>query len=487
MALVAGVDSSTQSTKVVLHDLDTGELIAQASNPHPPTSPPVSEQDPNTWWDALAASFEALDPLRSDVAAISVGAQQHGLVLLDTEGCVLRPAKLWNDTTSAAQAERLATALSPRTWALSCGSVPVPAFTITKLAWVLDNEPELATKIARVMLPHDYLTWRLSGEHVTDRGDASGTGWFDPAANSYRPELLATVVDDPDAWIAKLPRVLGPTETAGIVTDAAADALGLPAGIPVGCGSGDNMAAALGLGLDAGDVAISLGTSGTVYARSDVPARDPSGTIAGFADATGEFLPLVCTLNATKVSDAVARWLDVTPDDLSTLALNATESPADRPVLVPYFDGERTPNRPDATGQWSGLRPDTSREALALSTFDGVLCGLLDGLDALRAAGIATDGNILLIGGGANSPAYRQRAADLTGRPVAVPDGEQLVATGTAVQAAAIVLGTDAATLARAWAGTSTVIVEPAADDGAAVRAAYAEACAHVGVPTGEA
>ena len=463
-ALAAGVDSSTQSTKVELRDIDSGELVARATASHPPTSPPVSEQHPEAWWTALVECFAQLSTHSRDVVAISVAGQQHGLVLLDDHGVPLRPAKLWNDTASAPQADRLVAEYGAASWAQACGSVPVASFTITKLAWVVEHEPELVDRIARIMLPHDYLTWRLTGRHVTDRGDASGTGWFDPRANVYRDDLLEQAgVVNAKAWRSRLPEVLVPDAIAGQVSGESASELGLGAGVVVGPGSGDNMGAALGLGLRPGDVVISLGTSGTVYAVSLTATTDESGAVAGFADASGNFLPLVCTLNATKVTDTVARWLGVDAAGLAALALAAPPA-AESPVLVPYFDGERTPNLPEATGVFTGLRNSTSREDLALAAHDGVLCGLLAGFDALTAAGVDASGRLLLIGGGARSAAYRQRAADLRNAPVIVPDDDETVAAGAAVQAAAISTGSPFGAIAQAWNLGEGLTVDPITD-----------------------
>ena len=463
--LAAGVDSSTQSTKVELRDIDTGELVARATALHPATAPPVSEQHPEAWWTALVECFAQMSDHRDDVVAISVAGQQHGLVLLDDSGVPLRPAKLWNDTTSAPQAERLVAEYGAASWAQACGSVPVASFTITKLAWVVEHEPELVDRITRIMLPHDYLTWRLTGRHVTDRGDASGTGWFDPRANTYRDDLLEQtgVVDAGASWRPTLPEVLAADVAAGEVSDDAASLLGLGSGVVVGPGSGDNMGAALGLGLKPGDVVISLGTSGTVYAVSLTATTDESGAVAGFADASGNFLPLVCTLNATKVTDTVARWLGVDAAGLAALALAAPPA-AEPPVLVPYFDGERTPNLPATSGLFAGLRNDTSREDLALAAHDGVLCGLLAGFDALTAAGVDASGRLLLIGGGARSAAYRQRAADLRNAPVMVPDDDETVAAGAAVQAAAISTGSPFGAIAQAWNLGEGLTVDPITD-----------------------
>ena len=483
MALVIGVDSSTQSTKVEIRDLETGAVVARGSAPHPPTTPPVSEQDPEAWWTALTTALQdALAPLgqsgmvgaADDVVAVSVAGQQHGLVLVDADGRTIRPAKLWNDTTSAACAVDLVEQLGAAAWADGCGSVPLASFTVSKLAWMARHEPQSLAPVAKIMLPHDYLTWRLSDRHVTDRGDASGTGWFDPGTGTYSRQLLGSAVAEPDHWLERLPLVLGPQEAAGEISERAAQALGLGPGVVIGPGTGDNMAAALGLGLRPGDVAMSLGTSGTIYAVAAKGTHDPSGAVAGFADAAGGFLPLVCTMNATGVTDTVAAWLGTDAAGLGALAM---EVPADTlgPVLVPYFDGERTPNRPDAAGSLFGLRRTTTRAELARSAHDGVLSGLLDGLDALTEVGVEATGQLRLIGGGARSAAYRQRCADLHGAPIIVPEAEELVAAGAAVQAAATVTGQAPAELAASWGLDSGLVVEPVATNGAEVRSAYSQ------------
>jgi xylulokinase len=463
MSVVIGVDSSTQSVKVEARDLAGGALVATGSARHPPTTPPVSEQDPTAWWAALVDACALLGDVRSDAVAISVAGQQHGLVLLDESGVPVRRAKLWNDTTSAPQADRLVAAIGADRWAELVGTVPVASITIAKLAWVAEHEPDTLARTAMVMLPHDYLTWMLTGAHVTDRGDASGSGWYDAVHGRTHVELLGLATGDGDAWRDRVPQVLGPTEVAGRLRPDAAAELGLPAGIAVGPGSGDNMGAALGLGLRSGDVAISLGTSGVAFAVSDTPTRDPSGAVAGFASASGSFLPLVCTLNATKVTDSVARWLGTDAPGLAELALTAADRPG-TPVLVPYFDGERTPNRPDATGSFAGLTNDTTREQLALAAHDGVLCGLLDGVDALAAAGASVDGRVFLVGGGARSAAYRRRLADLSGREVTVPDTDETVATGAALQAAVVVTGDGFGEIAERWGLGTGQVVAPGSD-----------------------
>jgi xylulokinase len=475
--LVCGIDSSTQSTKVELRDADNGALIVTGRAPHPPTSPPASEQDPRAWWSALRDALAQVREHLPDVAAVAVAGQQHGLVLLDDAGEPLRPAKLWNDTTSAPQARALVERHGAGAWAQASGLVPVASFTVTKLAWVAEHEPEHLRRTRHVMLPHDYLTWRLCDEHVTDRGDASGTGWWSAERGRYDPELLGLVVDDPDSWLERLPRVLGPDEPAGHVTRAAAEETGLPAGALVTCGTGDNMAAALGLGLGPGDVVISLGTSGTLYAVSDSPTADDSGIVAGFADATGRFLPLVCTLNATLVTDSIARLLEVDVRTLERLALDGADDAP--PVLVPYLEGERTPDLPTATGLLTGLRTGTSRADLARAAHLGVLCGLFAGVDALAANGVDLSGRRFLVGGGARSAAFQQFAADLWNATVIVPAADEAVAAGACVQAAGVLEDRPLIGTAQHWQLDAGTHVEPPGRlDGETVRATYARAAA---------
>ena len=459
--LVAGVDSSTQSTKVEIRRLDTGEIVAHASAPHPATTPPRSEQDPAAWLDAFHTAWaEAGSP---DVAAISVAGQQHGMVVLDAEGRVLRPAKLWNDTESAPDAGWLMKQLPDGAagWAQAVGSVPTASFTATKLSWLHRSEPDTWARLAHVLLPHDWLTGQLARSFTTDRGDASGTGYWSPATGEYRWDLLG-VIDRERDWSEVVPRVAEPLEVVGTWQ-----------GAKVAVGTGDNMGAALGLGLTPGRAVVSLGTSGTAFTVADAPTADASGAVAGFADATGRFLPLVCTLNATKVLNAVARLLAVDRAGFDALAL-AAPAGASGLTLLPYFDGERTPNLPSATGLLAGIRSDVSREQLARATVEGVVCGMLDALDALAAHAPVT--SVVLTGGGARSSAVRRVFADLCGVPVAVAAVDEAVATGACVQAAAVALGLTHLEVIERWGlGASAEI---AAGDGssaaATVRSAYA-------------
>ncbi|HMA47334.1 MAG TPA: xylulokinase [Frankiaceae bacterium] len=417
MPWVAGIDSSTQACKVVVRDADTGELVAQGRAPHPDGT----EVDPAAWVEALrAAGGDLLD----GVEAVAVAAQQHGLVALDETGAPVRPALLWNDTRSAGAAAALTAELGAREWAEAVGTVPVASLTVAKLRWLAEHEPARAARVAQVLLPHDHLTHVLGGrrgEPTTDRGDASGTGYWSGRTGGYRLDLLERAF----GRRVRLPRVAGPAEVVG---ETSGGALLAP-------GTGDNMAAALALGAGPGDVVVSIGTSGVVSAVTEEPTADERGYVAGFADATGRFLPLVCTLNAARVLEAAARLLGVGLAGLDELAL-AAEPGAQGLVLLPYLEGERTPNRPEATGTVAGLTlRSATPETFARAAVEGLLCGLADGLDALRAQGIVVR-RALLVGGGARSRAVRALAPSILGTPVAVPEPGEYVADGAARQAA---------------------------------------------------
>lgn len=458
--LVAGVDSSTQSTKVEIRNLDTGEVVARGSAPHPATTPPKSEQDPQAWWSAFETAWAAAGS--PHVEAISVAGQQHGMVVLDSDREVIRPAKLWNDTETAADAGWLVKQLSGGAgdWAAAVGSVPVAAFTMAKLSWLHRSEPENWARVAHVVLPHDWMTMRLTGQLVTDRGDASGTGYWSPSSGDYRWDLLSIVDKDLD-WSTVVPRVAGPTEIVGEWN-----------GAKVACGTGDNMAAALGLGLQAGVAVLSLGTSGTAYTVSDLPSADASGEVAGFADASGAFLPLACTLNATKVTDAIARLLGVDHAEFDRLAL-AAPAGAGGVTMLPYFDGERTPNLPTSTGLFAGLRSDVSREQIARAAIEGVVCGLLDALDALGAH--APVNAVRLVGGGSRSAAYRHVVAELCELQTVQADADEAVATGACVQAAAVALEIAHSEVVHQWGLGHGTPLDALEGDTAGVRARYAE------------
>ncbi|MDP2292238.1 MAG: xylulokinase [Actinomycetota bacterium] len=452
MQVVAGVDSSTQSTKVEMRAVESGRVVGSGSSPHPATTPPRSEQDPGAWWAAFQRAYDAALAMAGEqsddveVVGISVAGQQHGMVVLDEARQVVRPAKLWNDTESAPDAGWLCKQLpgGAADWAAAVGSVPVAAFTVSKLSWLHRSEPEAWARMAHVVLPHDWLTMQLTGSLTTDRGDASGTGYWSPATGEYRWDLLA-IVDSARDWSQVVPRVADPYETVGDWH-----------GIPVACGTGDNMGAALGLGLAPGTAVISLGTSGTAYAVSSGPTADPTGHVAGFADASGGFLPLACTLNATKVTDTIGRLLGVTYEQFDQLALAAAPG-AGGVTLLPYFDGERTPDLPNATGWICGLHSDATREQLARAAVEGVCCSMLDALDAVRQ--LSSVERVVLVGGGARSAAYRQVFASLCDLPVGTADEAEAVATGACVQAAAVALGESHADIAARWGLGETVAI----------------------------
>lgn len=450
--LVAGVDCSTQATKVVLVDPDSGEIVGSGRAEHEVRGEDgARESDPHGWWDALRDALAATGRA-TDIGAIAVGGQQHGLVTLDAAGEPVRPAMLWNDTRSASDAIGLTERLGAAGWAEMTGLRPVASFTVSKWAWLRRTEPDAAARTAAIRLPHDYVTGRLTGRAVTDRGDASGTGWWSPRTGEYADEILAL----PEIGLRRdlLPEILGPTEAAGTVLSTAATELGLPADAVVGPGTGDNMAAALGLGLRVGQPALSLGTSGTVFAVSERPTADPSGVVAGFADASGRFLPLACTLNCTLAVDRTASWLGLDREDVA---------PSDSVVALPFLDGERTPDVPGASGTITGLRHESTRQQVLMATYEGAVASLLEALGAIEALAGSPDPEapLVLVGGGARGTAWREVVGRLSGRPLLIPDADELVAIGAAVQACATWRGESPADVAARWGTSRGTIVEP--------------------------
>lgn len=420
MTLVAGIDSSTQSCKIVVCDAETGRVVRTARASHPDGT----EVSAEAW---LGAYREAASQpgLLDGVEAMAVGGQQHGMVSLDEHGELVRNALLWNDNRSAADAQDLIAELGDgQAWADAVGSVPVASMTVSKIRWLARVEPDNAARTASVVLPHDWLTWQLGGasfKPVTDRGDASGTCYFDATANEYRHDLVRRGIGHD----LELPRVAAPNEVVGHT----------PEGIAIAPGTGDNMAAGLGLGLGPGEAVVSLGTSGTAFTSSERQTHEPTGTVAGFADATGAFLPLVCTLNGARNLVATAELLGVSLEEMSRLALSAPAG-SEGLTFIPYLEGERTPPLPDARGELVGLTLANMKPAnVARATIEGVLWSLAYGVEVLaqEAGGIV---KITLTGGASQSPAVREIATAVFGLPIVVTETFESVAVGAAKQAA---------------------------------------------------
>lgn len=442
MVLVAGVDTSTQSCKVLIHDAESGELLRAGVARHKAGT----EIAPHLWLRAFEEAVKAAGGL-DGVKALSIAGQQHGMVALDADGAVIRNAILWNDTRSAPQAEKLVSALpresgetSVQAWARRVGSTPVASLTVTKVAWLAEHEPDNFNKTAAICLSHDWLGWQLTGDSRsigslwTDRSDASGTGYFDSITNTYDRAILELATGDTD-WANKvtLPRIVAPNAVGAEGHFGGNEFL-------IGAGAGDNAGAAFGLCAKEGEVILSVGTSGVVSMVVPMPVQDPSGVVTGFASADNAYLPLVCTLNASKPIDAFTQSLGVDHERFAELALSAAPG-AEGLCLVPYFDGERTPNKPFATGSLLGMTTTNFTPAnIARAVIEGVLCGLKDALDALVHIG-AKPTQITLIGGGARSKAFASIAPTILGLPVTVPEASEWVAEGAARQAAWMLSG----------------------------------------------
>ncbi|MBY8887880.1 sugar kinase [Streptomyces sp. PTM05] len=424
MGIVAGLDSSTEGTTVVVCDTDTGAVLRQAYAPHPvDESLPRSETDPQAW--LLSLGEAAKDGLLEGVQAIGVSGQQHGLIALDAGGVLVRPALLWNDKRAQVAAADLTEALGgPAGWAEAVGCVPQAPYPVAKLRWLAQHEPTSAQRAAEVLSPHDWLVWQLLGRparRTTDRGDASGTGYWSAATGGYRMDLVELAL----GHRVRLPEVLGPADPAGQT----------PEGLLISAGTGDNMAAALGLGLAPGDAVVALGAAGTVFAVHDAPLTDPTGAITAFADATGRHLPVVQTRNAVRVLRGTADLLGTDLAGLSDLALRSTPG-AYGLVLLPYLEGERVPQLPHTAGTLAGLRRESMKpEHLARAAFEGMLCGLADALDVLRGRGVPVR-RVFLLGQAGELPAVQALAPALFGTPVVVPPPADYAALGAARQAA---------------------------------------------------
>ncbi|MET9252660.1 FGGY family carbohydrate kinase [Streptomyces sp. NPDC003717] len=456
MGIVAGLDSSPDFTRIVVCDADTGAVLRQGYAPHPVEIPEgggrPADIDPQVW--LLSLGEAAGGGLLEGVEAIGVSSQANAVVPLDAQGNTVRPALVGADKRAQVAAADLIDGFGGREgWAQAVGSVPQAGQAVTKLRWLARNEPEAAGRTAVLLQAHDWLVWQLLGRPVrrtTDRGGASGTGYWSAATGGYRPDLVELAL----GRHAMLPEVLGPSDAAGTT----------PEGLLISAGTGETMAAAFGLGIGLGDAVVSLGASGSVMAVHPEPLVDPTGMITALADATGMHLPVVTTLNAVRTLRGTAELLGV-PDleALSELAMKSTPG-AHGLVLLPYLEGERTPHLPHTAGTLAGLRRESMKpEHLARAAFEGMLCGLADALDVLRGRGVEVR-RVFLLGAAAELPAVQAAAPGLFGAQVVVPQPADYAAIGAARQAA-WALGVHRGTLdphtPPRWQGAVAQVLEP--------------------------
>ncbi|MCX4761962.1 FGGY family carbohydrate kinase [Streptomyces sp. NBC_01275] len=469
MGIVAGLDSSPEFTRIVVCDADTGAVLRQGYAPHPVDSGEIgrsADVDPQAW--LLSLGEAAGGGLLEGVQAIGVSAQQNALVPLDAQGNTVRPAMVGGDKRAQVAAADLIDALGGReAWAQAVGCVPQAAQPITKLRWLAKTEPDAALRTAVLMQAHDWLVWQLLGRPVrrtTDRGGASGTGYWSAAAGGYRPDLVELALGHQ----TMLPEVIGPSDAAGTT----------PEGLLISAGTGETMAAALGLGIGHGDAVVSLGASGSVMAVHHEALLDQSGMITSLADATGMHLPVVTTLNAVRTLRGAVDLVGAADlEGLSELAMKSTPG-SHGLVLLPYLEGERTPNLPHTAGTLAGLRRESMKpEHFARAAFEGMLCGLADALDVLRGRGVDVR-RVFLLGAAAELPAVQASAPMLFGAQVVVPQPADYAAIGAARQAAwalGVSQGTQDPRTPPAWQGAAAQVLEPGEElaVGQAVRQQY--------------
>ena len=431
-----GIDCGTQGTKALLIDRE-GFAHGRGYAPHAliERASGAREQDPAWWVEALRTAVRQAIPAGTDVRALGVSGQQHGLVVLDENQHVIRPAKLWNDTETAPQNQQLVDLFGGKqAWFQRFGIVPLTGYTVSKLLWLKKHEPENFARIRHILLPHEYLNFYLTGQLRAEFGDSSGTGFFDPRSRHWIPEILDAIDGGTGHLRAALP-TLGPVdEPVGTLLPAVAAELGLPATTVVSAGGGDNMMGAIGTGnVREGVVTLSLGTSSTVYSFQSQPADDPTGNVAPFCSSSGGWLPLVCTMNATNVVTQTLQTLNRTVADIEP-ALAATAPGAGGLVFLPFLNGERTPDLPTARGTLTGLSATNwTPENLIRAAIEGVTFGVLNGLELMQRGRRVE--RILVIGGGSRSAAWRQLIANATGAIVEVPVEEEAGSLGAALQA----------------------------------------------------
>ena len=431
MSLHLGIDVGTQGTKALVYDSEAGAVVGRGSKSYGLIEgliPGACEQAPQTWVEAVreavTMALAGLDPLA--VAGVGVSGQQHGFVPLDVSHEVIRPAKLWCDTETAPEASELS----------ELTGVPTPAgFTASKILWLKRHEPEAFAKLAHVLLPHDYINFVLSGELAMECGDASGTGFFDPVKRCFDERRMSAIDERLSEW---LPDLIGPDAALGGLREEWAQEWGLRPGLPISPGSGDNMMSALGAGAVRPGVSVmSLGTSGTLFAQAEHAVVDPAGEIAPFCDATGRWLPLLCTLNCTTVTEEVRAGSGLDHDALTAQAERVRPG-CGGVSFLPYLAGERTPDWPTATGALLGLREGSLRPGvLYRAAMEGASFALVAGLERLRSLGVVTE-ELRLVGGGSKNSLWRQIVADITGLSIRQPSEPESAALGGALQSLAL-------------------------------------------------
>lgn len=438
MKTFLGIDCGTQSTKILLYDPASRKVVARAQRPHRLLSDDRGrrEQKAEWWIRALAKCMGTLSrPLRKSVVAIGISGQQHGFVPLDAAGNALYPVKLWCDTSTAAECDEITAAYGGGGKLLSnVGNLILPGYTASKILWLKKNHPRIYAKMATVLLPHDYLNFYLTGERTMEYGDASGTGLLNIRTRKWATDL--TSVLDPSRDLLKcLPRLSETMEPAGSVTAEAAKEFGLDPGVIVAPGGGDNMMGAIGTGTNRdGALTVSLGTSGTIYGFSSKPIVDTEGNLAAFCSSTGGWLPLLCTMNCTVATEITRSLFNADLRRLERWAAKARPG-SDGAVMLPFFNGERTPNLPNGRGCLGGLTPvNFTRENVLRAAMESGIYGLKLGLESFVRLGFEPK-EIKLIGGGSKSRLWRQMAADIFELPVVCPEEEEAAAFGGALQA----------------------------------------------------
>ena len=436
MNIVLGIDNGTQSTKTLFYDVDSRRVVARASAKHDLIAEDdgTREQKAQWWIAALHSCMDQVDPkIRSRVSAVGVSGQQHGFVPVAPDGTPLYNVKLWCDTSTGAECDAITAAFGGGEKLLEeAGNLIVPGYTAGKILWLKKTHGDLYETMKWVMLPHDYLNFRLTGEAVMECGDASGTGLLDVRKRVWQEDLIRSV--DP-GLPDRMPRLIGPDEVAGRITAEAAGATGLPEGIPVSSGGGDNMMGAVGTGsVSDGVITMSIGTSGTLYGYSDKPIVDPEGVLAAFCSSTGGWLPLLCTMNCTVATELSRDLFGMSVEEIDAASAQAPPG-ADGVTMLPFFNGERVPNLPNGKASIMGLNATNyTRENIARACMESAIFGMRIGLDRFRELGFEVK-EIRMIGGGSKSSIWRQMAADVLGVPVLIPEQTEAAALGAALQA----------------------------------------------------